>query len=357
MKQLICAISVFFLSTLFAGAQNIENNLQVYANNFTQERIYFHFDKSTYAHGETIWFKAYLMQTIFPVEESKTVYIDWTDEKGKLLLHSVSPIVNGTAFGQFDIPESYAGQYIHVKAYTKWMLNFDSSFLYNKDLRILSDSNSLPVSKSIIKPELTFFPEGGDAIAGVTNKIAFKVNDQFGRPVKIKGEIKNGKGAGVNKLNVLHDGMGYFFIMPQAGETFSASWEDAKGVQYKTELPAIKNSGVSLQVTVIGTRRNFLVSAAPASVSEINSVHIIGTMYQRPVFNITKDLKDGRAEGVIPTESLPSGVLTITVFDNQWKPLAERITYVNNEEYTFQPEMKVQHWGLNKRAKNEIEIS
>ncbi|MEO5908867.1 MAG: hypothetical protein ABIR50_01565, partial [Ginsengibacter sp.] len=42
---------------------------------------------------------------------------------------------------------------------------------------------------------------------------------------------------------------------------------------------------------------------------------------------------------------------------NQWKPLAERITYVNNEEYTFQPEMKVQHWGLNKRAKNEIEIS
>lgn len=357
MKQLICAISVFFLSILFAGAQNIENNLQIYANNFTQERIYLHYDKSTYAPGETIWFKAYLMQTIFPVDGSKTVYIDWTDQNGKLLLHSVSPIENGTAFGQFDIPESYAGQYIHVKAYTKWMLNFDSAFLYNKDLRILSDSNSFSVSKNIIKPELTFFPEGGDVIDGVTNKIAFKANDQFGRPIKIKGEIKNGKGVVVNKLNVIHDGMGYFYILPQAGETFSASWEDEKGNQHKTELPAIKSSGVSLQVTVMGTRRNFLISAAPASVSEIDSVHIIGTMYQQPVFNTTKVLKEGHGEGVIPTQSLPSGVLTITVFDNQWKPLAERITYVNNEEYTFLPEMKVQHWGLNKRAKNEIEIS
>jgi hypothetical protein len=357
MKQLVCAISVFFLSILYAGAQNIENNLQIYANNFTQERIYLHYDKSTYAPGESIWFKAYLMQTIFPVDESKTVYIDWTDENGKLLLHSVSPIEDGTAFGQFDIPENYAGQYIHAKAYTKWMLNFDSAFLYNKDIRVLSDSSFSGASKNIIKPELAFFPEGGDAIAGVTNKIAFKANDQFGRPIKIKGEIKNGKGVVVNKLNVVHDGMGYFFMMPQAGESFSASWEDEKGNQHKTELPAIKNSGVALQVTAIDTRRNFLVSAAPASVSEINSVHIIGTMYQQPVFNITKVLKEGRAEGVIPTQSLPSGVLTITVFDNQWKPLAERVTYVNNEEYTFQPEMKVQHWGLNKRARNEIEIS
>ena len=357
MKQLVCAISVFFLSILYAGAQNIENNLQIYANNFTQERIYLHYDKSTYAPGESIWFKAYLMQTIFPVDESKTVYIDWTDENGKLLLHSVSPIEDGTAFGQFDIPENYAGQYIHAKAYTKWMLNFDSAFLYNKDIRVLSDSSFSGASKNIIKPELAFFPEGGDAIAGVTSKIAFKANDQFGRPIKIKGEIKNGKGVVVNKLNVVHDGMGYFFMMPQAGESFSASWEDEKGNQHKTELPAIKNSGVALQVTAIDTRRNFLVSAAPASVSEINSVHIIGTMYQQPVFNITKVLKEGRAEGVIPTQSLPSGVLTITVFDNQWKPLAERVTYVNNEEYTFQPEMKVQHWGLNKRARNEIEIS
>jgi hypothetical protein len=37
--------------------------------------------------------------------------------------------------------------------------------------------------------------------------------------------------------------------------------------------------------------------------------------------------------------------------------MAERITFVNNEEYLFQPEMEVQRWGLNKRARNEIKIT
>jgi hypothetical protein len=357
MKQLICGIFVFYFSIFKSGAQNIENNLQTYADNFGQERIYLHYDKSTYAAGETIWFKAYMMQAIFPVDSSKTVYIDWTDQNGNLLLHTVSPIQNGTSFGQFDIPESYKGQYIHVKAYTKWMLNFDSSFLYNKDFRILSDSNNFNPSKIIIKPELTFFPEGGDLIADVNNKIAFKANDQFGRPVKVKGEIKNSKGETVDKMTVIHDGMGFFYLRPKASETFFASWQDEKGVQHKTQLPAIKNSGISIQVAISGTKRNFLLNVAPSSVADLKSVHLIGTMYQQPVFNIVKELKNGTAEGIIPTEALPSGILTITVFDDQWKPLAERITFVNNEEYLFEPEMTVQHWGLNKRAKNEIQIS
>lgn len=357
MKQLICSFSVFFLSVLFVSAQNIEKNLAFYTNHFTAERIYLHCDQSTYAPGQTIWFKAYLMQTIFPADSSKTVYIDWTDTNGKLLLHTVSPVQDGTAFGQFDIPENYKGQYLHARAYTRWMLNFDSSFLYDRDFKILSDSVNPTISKNNIKPELSFFPEGGDAIAGVNNKIAFKANDQYGRPIKIKGEIKNSKGTVVSRLEVIHDGMGYFYIKPQEGEIFSAFWQDEKGGQHKTQLPSVKKSGVALQVKVVGSKRTFFVNEAPAAVGKIPSVHIIGTMYQQSVFNISKDLKDGNAEGIIPTESLPSGILTITVFDNQWKPLAERITYINNQEYIFMPEMEVQHWGLNKRARNEIQIT
>jgi hypothetical protein len=356
MKQLICIIT-FFFSILFANAQNIEKNLETFANNYPQERIYLHYDKSTYAAADTVWFKAYLMQAIYPADSSKTLYIDWTDDKGNLLLHTVAPIQDGTSFGQFDIPEGYTGQYIHAKAYTKWMLNFDTAFLYNKDLKVLSSANNSSKSKNIVTPEVTFFPEGGDAIAGVTNKIAFKANDQYGTPIKIKGQVKNSKGVVVADLKIIHDGMGFFFIHAEDGETFSASWQDEKGVNHVTKLPAIKNFGVSLQVTVSGTRRNFLVSAAAASIATMNSVHIIGTMYQQPVFNITKELKDGTTEGIIPTESLPTGILTITVFDNQWKPLAERITYVNNEEFQFEPQVTVTHWGLNKRARNEIEIT
>jgi len=356
MKQLISGVLVFFISIYNSGAQNINATLAEYSAKYGQERIYLHYDKSTYAQGETVWYKLYMMQAIFPSDESKTVYLDWTDDNGKLLLHSLAPVIEGTAFGQFEIPDNYAGHFIHVKAYTKWMLNFDTAFLYNKDLKVFSvEKNPIPSVNTII-PELTFFPEGGDAIEGVTNKIAFKANDQYGRPLNIKGVIKDNKGTVVNQLKIIHDGMGYFFIKPQPDETFSAIWEDEKGVEHTTQLPPIDQKGVALTVNISGDRRIFLINAAPASVPEMNNLHVIGTMYQQTVFNIIKVLKDGNAEGVIPTENLPSGILTITVFDDQWRPLAERITYVNNEEFSFQPQMTVQHWGLNKRAKDEIQI-
>ena len=36
--------------------------LNVYANQYQEERIYIHFDKSSYIPGETIWFKAYFIR-------------------------------------------------------------------------------------------------------------------------------------------------------------------------------------------------------------------------------------------------------------------------------------------------------
>jgi hypothetical protein len=364
MKHITTATFILFFLSLNTYAQNIDSTIEKYANDFGQERAYLHYDKSTYAPGETIWFKAYLMKAIYPAEESKTMYVDWTDDKGNLLFRSMAPIEDATTNGQFDIPATYSGKFIHAKAYTKWMLNFDSSFLYNKDIRILSKSNSASVSKNTVIPSVQFFPEGGDAIAGVQNKIAFKANDQYGRPIKIRGVIKNNAGVTVDSLHVIHDGMGYFVLTPKAGESFTAKWfvrnpleKDAKSTEHSTPLPDIKNNGVSLQVNILAQQRIFKISTSPAQAASLGTLHIIGTMYQHEVFKLTKDIAPGFINGAVPTKDLPSGILTITVFDNQWKPLAERITYINNEEYLFYPQMEVQHWGLNKRARDEIKIT
>lgn len=356
MKQIIFLASILFLF-LNSQAQNIDSTIEKYANNFGQEKTYLHYDKSTYATGETIWYKAYIMNGIYAADESKTFYVDWTDDKGKLLSHSIIPVVYATAAGQFDIPADYTGKYIHVKAYTKWMLNFDSAFLYNKDIRILSKANNTAALKNTIIPSLEFFSEGGDAVAGVVNKIAFKANDQWGRPVKIKGIVQDNRGIKIDSLLTIHDGMGYFYIFPKAGESFTAKWKDQKGTQHISELPAIKQSGVSLQIAIAGTKRNFVVSAAPDAASTFGIIHLLGTMNQHEVFKLTKDFSQGNIKGIIPTEDLPSGILTITVFDEHWSPLAERITYINNQEYTFNAEMNVEHWGLNKRARDEISIT
>ena len=363
MRKTIPLASIFLFSFLSSRAQNIDSTIEKYANDYGQEKTYLHYDKSTYASGETIWYKAYIMNGIYAANESKTFYVDISDDKGKLLSHSVLPVVYASAAGQFDIPANYPGKYIHVKAYTKWMLNFDSAFLYNKDIRIIS-ANNAAVPKNAIIPSLQFFPEGGDAVEGVNNKIAFKANDQWGRPIKIKGIVLNNKGEKIDSLRTIHDGMGYFFILPKAGESFTAKWsvstpseKDQKGTEHDSDLPAIKQTGVSIQVSTDGDKRNFMVNAPLEAATTLGNIHLIGTMNQHEVFKLTKDISSGSIKGSIPTIDLPSGILVITVFDNSWNPLAERITYINNSEYLFNAEMNVEHWGLNKRAKDEVSIT
>src|SRR2546423_13703870 len=110
----------YILLSTSLKAQLIDTTLNKYANNYSQEKAYIHFDKATYYPGETIWFKAYLMEGVLPAESSKTFYIDWVSDNGNVLYHTVSPLVDGITNGQFDIPATFTGNYIHVRAYTKW---------------------------------------------------------------------------------------------------------------------------------------------------------------------------------------------------------------------------------------------
>ena len=358
-------ISVFrytcFLILLVMGAasvkgQDVVEKLEHYATTLSPERAYLHYDKSSYSAGETIWFKAYVLNEIAAAMESKSFYIDWIDDKGAILKHTSAPLVDGLSHGQFDIPENYKGRYIAVRAYTRWMLNFDSSFLYKKTINILNpDSMRLP-QKLVIKPVLEFFPEGGNIVAGMLNKIAFKARDQWGRPVKVKGVVMSGAKV-VDSLVVQHDGMGFFMLTPTAGTPLVAKWKDEQNQEHNTPLPEVKKTGANLQVTVLPGRRDFRVNLSPDLIAASDSVYIVGSMFQHAVFTITKTTQ-ADIMGIVPITNLPYGVLTITVFDKSWRPLTERITYIdNNAPYIFKPEMEVVRWGLSYRARDEIKIT
>lgn len=106
------------LFSLSSFAQRIDTTLAAYANKYQPERMYIQFDKPAYAPGETIWFKAYLMAGVMPTDISKNCYADFYDAGGKLIAHSLFPIVQGGAAGSFVIPDTLSSLAVHVKAYT-----------------------------------------------------------------------------------------------------------------------------------------------------------------------------------------------------------------------------------------------
>ena len=68
-------------------SQSVKTNIEQYAAGFPQEKMYLQFDKAVYVPGETIWFKAYLMQGIAPSTIRTNLYIVFADENGNVLRH------------------------------------------------------------------------------------------------------------------------------------------------------------------------------------------------------------------------------------------------------------------------------
>ena len=123
-------------------------------------------------------------------------------------------------------------------------------------------------------------------------------------------------------------------------------------------MPSAKPSGIALQVSQSGSRRIINLQGSSTLADNFKQLHLIGTIGQSTAFKTDVNLNETNfARRIIPVENLPSGILTITLFDAQWNALAERITFINNGEFSFRPQVEFQHWGLNKRARNEIQIT
>ncbi|MDQ2752210.1 MAG: hypothetical protein M3R72_04215, partial [Bacteroidota bacterium] len=349
-------VSSFFFQTSYA--QRIDTTLAAYADKYQPERIYIQFDKPAYAAGETVWFKAYLMAGILPSGISKNFYTDWYDASGNLLAHSVFPVVQAGAAGEFVIPDTLSSAAVHVKAYTTWLLNFDTAFLFQKNIPIAQKKPPKTIAKLNAVPTLQFFPEGGDAIEGLPSRIAFLALDQYGRPVKIKGTVTNSKGETIDNLKTEHDGMGSVHVTYAKGETYTAKWYDEQNNVHTSALPAAKSSGASFEIGVAAGKKTFVIRRTEVAPDNLKQLHIVATMHQQLVYMANANLEQtSTIGGAIPTAALVTGILQITLFTDDWKPLAERICFVNNNDAVFTPEVGFTTLVLGKRGMNTIEIS
>ena len=122
---------VVLVNVSTVSAQQLDSLLGAYDAKVPQEKVYVHFYNTLYVPGQTVWYKAYLVTTGDLSAVSKNFYIDLFDEKGKVLQRVTAPVINSSASGSFIVPLKYDGNHVRVLAYTKWMLNFDSSFLFH----------------------------------------------------------------------------------------------------------------------------------------------------------------------------------------------------------------------------------
>lgn len=340
-----------------ARGQQIDSILSIYHDRFQQEKLHLHFDKTVYNRGETIWFKAYILAGDSLSDYSRNFYVDWYDNSGRLMAHTIHPVFESSARGQFEVPKNYAGETLHLKAYTQWMLNFDSAFLYTKNIGI-TQADSL--NKNVaIQPSavIHFFPEGGDLLSGVNSTVAFMANDQSGKPVSVKGALFNSANVLIDSFASVHDGMGKFSIEPSANENYTCKWIDEYGINHTNNLPFIKNSGAAIEAQVLNDKAVFVVKRTAVVTDNFKALHLVATINQQLVYKASINLSTKKmVSGSIPVTNLQTGILQLTLFDANWIPVAERVLFVNNGLHEFFPELNLVSKRLTKRGKNVMEL-
>ncbi len=333
--------------------------IKVYSEQVPDQKVYVHFDKDIYRAGETIWFKAYLFSGFSLSVNSKNFYAELINEKGNVVQRKVYPVTESSSIGNFDLADSMPAGNLIFRGYTTWMLNFDTSFIFQKNISVtnkagIAENKKTSEAKSY---SIQFFPEGGNLVSGLRSVVAFKANDEVGMPTLAKGNIVDSKGAVVTTFSSVHDGMGTFDLTPVANEKYQAVWTDPTGKQQTVALPEAKAQGFVLKLTSSGNKKVFMLSRTddvPESWKKVNVVALLG---QERVYKAKANLTDTKVtSGSIPVENLPSGILQVTIFSDTWEPIAERIIMINNSNYLFDAKVNTPELNTNFRAKNTIEI-
>ncbi len=350
-------IAVFFIAaSCNLYAQHYDSLLAALDAKYPQEKVYMQFDRSYYNAGETIWFKAYITSDNLPSTISKTFYAELLDAKGTVLQRKTMPVLQSSAASNFDLPDSMRTTTLYVRAYTTWMLNFDSTSLFVKPIKIIG-APSLSKKQVALSYNLHFFPEGGDLIAGLASRVAFKATDQYGVPVDANGSVIDDKNNKVASFISVHDGMGYFLFTPQANKKYKVQWKDKKGTAHEAGFPEIKKMGVSLTVSNEDNKIKYTI-ARPDSVEDaFTSYYVIAQMQQQMVYGAKINmLQKNVVSASIPADSLADGIVQVTVFNAQQIPVAERIVFINHGNYYFNTDLHIVDQHLTKRGHNALQV-
>lgn len=377
------------VSSYAGGIEEIRQALEQSSVSQIQEKAFVHTDNQCYFVGDTLWYKAYVVRAdnLQPTDMSRILYVELLSPDG-LLVERQNIIINSQGYtcGQFVLTDSLYSGYYELRAYTRWMLNFnvrhhryrrdETWWFYNKQMAAdyfrIWDGLYSRVFPVYSKPEtagdydvrsmyqrpktripkqkkedllVSFFPEGGHLIEGVPNHVAFEVTNQHGEAVNIKGTIEVDESK-MFDVKTEYMGRGSFVVTPSQKRLKARFTYHDK--EYKFDLPKTERQGVAIQLD--GDALTIHACGLPQEQEYGLSVLCRGKLkYFSGLPRLT-----GATNISIPFDSLSTGVNDLTIFDGNGQILADRLFFVNHHEndgnivtaeinptHTYQPYEKI----------------
>ena len=303
-----------------------------HSQNVSLELVYLQTDKGIYETGEDLWFKTYVMdaQSLALSERSKTLFVEMLDTNDSIVWQEKYPILSGIAEGHVYVDKDLKEGDYRIHAYTRCsFLNDTVRPVYPKKIRVVKSiaykGTNTPQEKDQPVARLSFFPEGGDLIDGIPTKVAFKAWDGKGMPAKVKGVLQE-NGKEIARLETVHDGMGFVFILPRKESSYKVVLSDGREFPF-AEVTA---SGLSIHLRKqTDEYLEFHLSQSKGTATQ--TVKLEGRMRGKLCCMATGTLRERLKVRIPLKEFTMQGIAEFTLYNADGQPMAERLVYVHPE--------------------------
>jgi carboxypeptidase-like protein/TonB-dependent receptor-like protein len=311
--------------------RELDSSVAQYNYHNPVEKVYLHTDKDLFSAGENLWYSGY---TVLGEHHqfssvSKVLHVDLIGPNTEILVSRTHELVDGKAIGSIALPKDLISGNYQLRAYTNWMRNFDPEFFFTKTIKVIGDTDMpFPFQNISDTIDLQFFPEGGHAVAGLMGQVAFKAIGSDGLDRKIRGYIKDSEGKHVVHLGTITRGSGFFYLQPKLGEHYTAILDDGS----EFPLPKIMGQGYTMTINNTGLK-NIKIKIQATEPLRKGPFYIIGHINNKKYFQGKFEFEDQETLSFeMSKNGIPSGVLTLTLFDQDKKPRCERAVFVNKQD-------------------------
>jgi hypothetical protein len=116
----------------------VQRQLDKWTSSHPVEKVHLHLDKPYYTAGDDIWFKAYVitgpLHRLQP--DSGILNVELIDARDSITQSLKLQLHNGLAYGDFALPDTlHEGNY-RIRAYTQYMLNAGSDYIFDRAISI-----------------------------------------------------------------------------------------------------------------------------------------------------------------------------------------------------------------------------
>lgn len=197
--------------------------------------------------------------------------------------------------------------------YVKLKYGRDSSFL----------NLSLPITKR--KAKVGFYPEGGNLINGIPGRVGFEIKDQQMGVVSLKAQLYKDDIV-IDTIETDSYGIGSFLLDPKKGSNYKIKLLHSGFRDTTYSLPPILDKGIGIYISE-STARDTLIAKLRTSQKE-NLFIRVHNFKETFIYNHVH-AQSPQTTLIIPLESVPVGLNTLTISDSLGRPLAERMFFAH----------------------------